>query len=171
MLSPMIHEEYFFYTKHAPRKCRSLPLPLLMLGIIRAVTTHHQHQLLSQLSPQTSSEEHKKTYQMIKTLPFLRTGLHPSHNLFTEDRVFMPRCCIEVLKYVEFLPWLRLNDGLEKFLARDVNVGTVIDREVRDLDSIWEYVGSVRSCGRRHEGRKYRRSCIVAEVTSRRRSR
>lgn len=35
--------------------------------------------------------------QMMYTLFFLRTGLHPSHSLFTDDRVFIPRICSSCL--------------------------------------------------------------------------
>ena len=78
----------------------------------------------------------------MKTLPFLRTGLHPSHNLFTEDRVFMPRFCIAILDCVNWAPSTKLKDGLEKALARNGNVTLAIDRVVNECESVREYVGS-----------------------------
>jgi hypothetical protein len=41
--------------------------------------------------------------QVINTLPFLMTGLHPSQSRFTDDRVFMPRTCDAAAIDIEFV--------------------------------------------------------------------
>ena len=87
---------------------------------------------------------------MMKTRPFLRTGLQPSHNLFTDDLVFMPRFCVDNKPSEMAIAFLGM--------ALRIGLGLALMNEMdREKEKAW---WKTRGCVRRHACFMNVRNCI-----------